>query len=114
MPDVETLTPPNTPAPIGPYNHIARVGPWITIGGVAGVDPDSGQLAGPDVFSQASRILESFRVMLEFAGSDLAHVVHVNVFLRDMGDFEAMIRDGTVREAMTISAFGLLRVKGLL
>jgi 8-oxo-dGTP pyrophosphatase MutT (NUDIX family) len=31
-----------------------------------------------------------------------------------LGDFEAMIRDGTVREAMTISAFGLLRVRGLL
>jgi hypothetical protein len=29
-------------------------------------------------------------------------------------DFEAMIRDGTIREAMTISAFGLLRVKGLI
>jgi len=28
--------------------------------------------------------------------------------------FEAMIRDGTVREAMTLSAFGLLRVKGLI
>jgi ADP-ribose pyrophosphatase len=28
--------------------------------------------------------------------------------------FEAMIRDGTVREAMTISAFGLLRAKGLI
>jgi ADP-ribose pyrophosphatase len=28
--------------------------------------------------------------------------------------FEAMVRDGTVREAMTLSAFGLLRVKGLL
>ena len=31
-----------------------------------------------------------------------------------LGDFEAMIRDGTIREAMTISAFGLLRVKGLI
>jgi hypothetical protein len=31
-----------------------------------------------------------------------------------LGDFEAMIRDGTVREAMTISAFGLLRAKGLI
>jgi ADP-ribose pyrophosphatase len=29
-------------------------------------------------------------------------------------DFEAMIRDGSVREAMTLSAFALLRVKGLL
>jgi hypothetical protein len=31
-----------------------------------------------------------------------------------LGDFEAMIRDGTIREAMTIAAFGLLRVKGLI
>jgi 8-oxo-dGTP pyrophosphatase MutT (NUDIX family) len=30
-----------------------------------------------------------------------------------LADSEAMIRDGTVREAMTISAFGLLRIKGL-
>jgi 8-oxo-dGTP pyrophosphatase MutT (NUDIX family) len=32
----------------------------------------------------------------------------------ELADFEAMIRDGTVREAMTIAAFGLLRVKRLL
>jgi ADP-ribose pyrophosphatase len=31
-----------------------------------------------------------------------------------LADFETMIRDGTVREAMTIAAFGLLRVKGLI
>jgi ADP-ribose pyrophosphatase len=31
-----------------------------------------------------------------------------------LGEFEAMVRDGTVREAMTISAFGLLRLKGLI
>ena len=31
-----------------------------------------------------------------------------------LAEFEAMIRDGTVNEAMTLSAFGLLRVKGLL
>ncbi len=28
--------------------------------------------------------------------------------------FEAMIRDGSVKEAMTIAAFGLLRIKGLI
>ena len=89
---VETSTPPGTPAPIGPYSHIAKVGSWITIGGTAGVDPASGELAGPDVFSQTKRILESFRVMLESVGSDLNHVVHVNVFLKDVRDFEEMNR----------------------
>ena len=89
---IETFTPPNTPTPIGPYNHIAKVGPFISIGGTAGVDPATGQLAGVDVYSQAKQILESFRVMLEFVGSDLQHIIHVNVFLKDMQDFEEMNR----------------------
>jgi 2-iminobutanoate/2-iminopropanoate deaminase len=90
MPRVETSTPANTPRPIGPYDHVARVGTFITIGGTAGVDPATGQLAGPDVQSQTRQILDSFTVMLESVGSDLAHVVHVNVFLARMSDFEAM------------------------
>lgn len=90
MPTVETSTPPNTPTPIGPYSHVAKVGSWITIGGTAGFDPATGELAGPEVGPQAARILDSFAVMLASVGSDLAHVVHVNVFLARMSDFEAM------------------------
>src|ERR1044072_4397785 len=89
MPAVETSTP-NTPIPIGPYNHIAKVGQFITIGGTAGFDPATGKLAGPYVYAQTTQILRSFRTMLESAGSDLNHVLHINVFLRDMGDFERM------------------------
>lgn len=87
---VETLTPPNTPTPIGPYNHVAKVGEHIWIGGTAGVDPATGQLAGSDATSQTRQILKSFQVMLASVGSDLAHVTHINVFLQSMSDFEDM------------------------
>jgi len=90
MPNVETSTPPGTPEPIGPYNHIAKVGSMITIGATAGVDPATGQLAGDDIRSQTMRILDNFKVMLESVGSDLAHIVHVTIFLDRMSDFEAM------------------------
>jgi len=104
---VETFTPPNTPEPIGPYSHIAKVGSFITIGGTAGVDPSTGLLAGSDIESQTTRILESFKTMLEFVNSDLAHVVHINVFLKDIKDFEAMNRAyvagmGSHRPARTV------------
>ena len=89
---VQSSTPPNTPTPIGPYSHIAKVGDSITIGGTAGVNPATGQLAGPDAYSQARQILESFQVMLESVDSDLNHVVHINVFLLRMTDFEEMNR----------------------
>ena len=90
MPTVETSTPANTPEPIGPYNHIAKAGTMITIGAAAGVNPATGQLAGNDVQTQTRQILDNFTVMLESVGSDLAHVVHINVFLDRMSDFEAM------------------------
>jgi 2-iminobutanoate/2-iminopropanoate deaminase len=92
MTRVKTSIPPNTPTPIGPYSHIAQVGDSITIGGTAGVNPATGQLDGPDAYRQTRQILESFKVMLESVGSDLDHVIHINVFLLHMTDFEEMNR----------------------
>ena len=90
MPSVETVTPPNTPIPIGPYSHVARVGDFLTIGGTAGVDPSTGQVAGTDIASQTRQILRNVEVMLETVGSDLGHVIHVDVYLLDIADFPAM------------------------
>ena len=119
MPKVETFTPPNTPTPIGPYNHIAKVGQFITIGGTAGVDPSTGKLAGDNAYAQARQILTSFRVMLESVGSDLGHVVHVNVFLKEMKDFEEMNRAyvemmGDHRPARTVIGVDELPKPGVL
>jgi 2-iminobutanoate/2-iminopropanoate deaminase len=118
-PLVEISTPANTPTPIGPYNHIAKVGTFITIGGTAGVDPATGTLAGEDVASQTKQILASFQVMLESVNSDLAHVVHVNIFLKNMSDFEAMNRAyiemmGDHRPARTVIGVNELPKPGVL
>ncbi len=88
----ETVTPPGTMTPLGPYSHAAHAGGLITIGAVAGVDPSTGELAGPDVESQTAQIIDAFRTILTAAGSDLDHVLHITVFLKDMDDFAAMNR----------------------
>lgn len=116
---VETSTPANTPQPIGPYNHIAKVGQFITIGGTAGVEPATGQLAGTDVYSQTKQILQSFRVMLESVGSGLNHVIHLNVFLKNMQDFDEMNRAyiemmGDHRPARTVIGVNELPKPGVL
>ncbi len=118
-PDVETSTPPNTPTPIGPYSHIAKVGAFVSIGGTAGVDPATGRLAGGDVASQTRQILKSFATMLESVDSDLRHVVHVNVFLLKMDDFDEMNRAyvegmGDHRPARTVVAVKELPKPGVL
>ncbi len=76
--------------PIGPYSHIAKVGEFITIGATAGVDPTTGKLTGPDITSQTLQILDAFEVMLASVGSDLAHVIHINIYMKDMKDFDEM------------------------
>jgi 2-iminobutanoate/2-iminopropanoate deaminase len=118
-PIVETSTPPNTPTPIGPYNHIAKVGQFISIGGTAGVDPATGQIAGPDAYSQAKQVLTSFRVMLESVDSDLGHTIHINVFLKHMSDFDEMNRAyvemmGSHRPARTVIGVNELPKPGVL
>ena len=118
-PLVQTSTPPNTPTPIGPYNHIAKVGSFITIGGTAGVNPATGQLAGSDVASQTRQIRDSFKIMLESVDSDLEHVVHINIFLKNMSDFEEMNRAyiskmGDHRPARTVIGVSELPKPGVL
>jgi 2-iminobutanoate/2-iminopropanoate deaminase len=119
MPEVTTTTPNNTPTPIGPYSHVARVGQFIAIGGTAGVDPATGVLAGDDIEAQTRQIIDNLKVMLESADSDLDHVVHVNVFLKDMADFEAMNgtyveRFGGHRPARTVIGVRELPKRGVL
>jgi len=118
-PKVETFTPTNTPQPIGPYNHIAKVGQFITIGGTAGVDPATGPLAGPEVAAHTKQIRKSFQVMLEAVNSDLEHIVHIQVFLKDMRDFERMNQAyreqmGSHRPARTVIVVNELPKPGVL
>jgi len=87
---VVTMTPDGVMTPVGPYSHVARAGNLVMISAIAGVDPETNELAGPDVSSQTECILLSFARLLEAAGSDMGHVLHINVFLKDMSDFEEM------------------------
>ena len=119
MPDVVTITPKNAPAPLGPYSHIAKVGTFMIIGGVAGIDPRTGELAGRDVEAQVRQLLENMSTLLAAADSDLEHVVHVNVLLLHMSDFEEMNRVyaecfGSHRPARTVIGVRELPKPGVL
>lgn len=77
----------NAPAAIGPYSQGVAAGSFLFVSGQLGMDPESGELSGPDIAGQARRALENLRQIVLAAGSDLNHVVAVDVFLTDMGNF---------------------------
>ncbi len=89
---VETFSPADMFEPIGPYSHIAKAGPFITISGTTGVDPATSQLAGADAYSQAKQIVRNLRSLLAQVNASLNDVMHVHVFLKRVEDFKEMNR----------------------
>jgi 2-iminobutanoate/2-iminopropanoate deaminase len=79
-------------APIGPYSHAVAIGRQLFVSGTAGVDPDTGALAGSDAFTQTRQVLRNIEAILRAAGATFDDVGHVQVNLLDMADFAEMNR----------------------
>jgi 2-iminobutanoate/2-iminopropanoate deaminase len=78
------------PAAIGPYSQGIRTGNLIFTAGQAGIDPATQQIVAGGITEQTARTFENLKAILDAAGTSLAKVVKVNVFLKDINDFAAM------------------------
>jgi 2-iminobutanoate/2-iminopropanoate deaminase len=78
---------PNAPKAIGPYSQSVRYGDLLFVSGMLGMDPKTGEFAGPDIEAQANRVLENLKAVIEAAGMSLQNVLKSTVFLKDMNDF---------------------------
>ena len=101
--DIVRFEVPGAPAASGPYVHALRAGRFIFCAGQgskhpetgveAGLETDAGgAVVGYDITAQARGCFTNLQTVLEAAGSSLARVVEVNVYLKDMQDFAAMNR----------------------
>lgn len=78
------------PAAIGPYSHAVISNGFLFSSGQIGVDPATGEMAGPDAGAQTRQCLANLDAVLRAAGLGPGNVVRVNVHLADMADFAAM------------------------
>jgi 2-iminobutanoate/2-iminopropanoate deaminase len=75
------------PAAIGPYVQAIVAGPLQFVSGQLGLNPQTGELAGTDLASQARQALENLKQIVVAAGCALEQVAAVDVFLTNMGEF---------------------------
>ncbi len=75
---------------VGPYSHAIRSGDLIYLSGQTPIDPATGKLAEGDIQAQTRQCFANLLGVLQAAGLGFEHVIKVNVFLTDMGDFAAM------------------------
>ncbi|MCL4237592.1 MAG: Rid family detoxifying hydrolase [Anaerolineae bacterium] len=86
----EVIRTDKAPAAIGPYSQAIRTGDTVYVAGQGGLVPETMQIIGPTVAEQTAQVLRNIAAILEAAGTDLAHVVKVNVLLTDISAFAEM------------------------
>jgi 2-iminobutanoate/2-iminopropanoate deaminase len=82
-----TIQTSKAPAAIGPYSQAIAAGEWVFVSGQIGLDPNTGELKGKDLYTQARQTLKNLEAILKAADRRLDQVVSVDVFLADMNDF---------------------------
>lgn len=79
----------NAPAAVGVYSQAVEVGNTLYLSGQIGLIPQSRELTGDDLESQAHQTLKNIQEVLKAAGYEMSDVVKAQVFLDDMNDYSA-------------------------
>ncbi|MDR2442597.1 MAG: RidA family protein [Deltaproteobacteria bacterium] len=80
---------PSAPAAIGPYSQAIISGAMVYLSGQLPIDPATGQMP-QSATDQARQSLENISRILVAAGSSMAKVVRVGIFMTDLADFQAV------------------------
>ena len=83
----EVISGEGVPPTIGPYSPAVRAGDFVYVSGQPGVDPATGEPAGPDLGAQARQAMKNLDAVLRAAGSSLSQVVNTTVLVADIAEF---------------------------
>ena len=76
----------NAPAAIGTYSQAVNANGTVYLSGQIGLDPKTGEMVD-GIDAQIVQVFENLKAVTEAAGGSLSHIVKLNVFLTDLGNF---------------------------
>jgi 2-iminobutanoate/2-iminopropanoate deaminase len=81
------VTSPDLPAGIGPYSQAVRAGGFVFVSGQPGIDPATGDVAGPTFGEQARQAFANLGTALRAGGSRPDLVVSTTVLIAEHDAF---------------------------
>jgi 2-iminobutanoate/2-iminopropanoate deaminase len=88
--DREIVRGPGVPPQIGPYSQAVRAAGLVFVAGQPGIDPDSGEPAGPTFGAQARQAFHNLEAVLLAGGSRPDLVVNTTVLVASILDFQEL------------------------
>ncbi len=83
----KTIDTPKAPKAIGPYSQAVAANGIVFFSGQIGLDPATGELVAGGLEAEARRAFSNLEAVAAAAGSSLAAVVRVTIYLADLGQF---------------------------
>src|ERR1700682_5081630 len=80
----------SAPLAIGPYSQAVRAGSVLYLSGQIALDPVSGNLVQGDFATQARRVFENLKAVLQESRAEVRHVAKATVFLSDLANFQTL------------------------
>lgn len=75
-----------------PQSAAVRAGDYVFVSGVTAIDPASGERMHGSVTSEAHRVFQNLKLVLEGAGSSLQRLVQVHAMIYDRIEYDVMNR----------------------
>jgi 2-iminobutanoate/2-iminopropanoate deaminase len=96
-PAIEYIKTEDAPASTGPYSQGTILdlskGKLVFVSGQSEDDPKTGKLHNENIAAATNQTLDNIEAILKAAGTDLSHVVKMDVYLKDMNDWPAMNKE---------------------
>jgi 2-iminobutanoate/2-iminopropanoate deaminase len=73
-----------------PFSTAVRVGQDLSLSGQIGLDPETGKLVAGGIGPETQQTMMNIKQVLESAGSSMAQLIKVSVFIKDMTEFNDM------------------------
>lgn len=78
------------PQAIGPYSQAVRAGNTVYLSGQIPLVPETMEIISEDVSEQTTQVFKNLQAVCEAAGGSLKDIVKLNIFMPDLGNFNAV------------------------